>query len=148
MEYNVVEFSKCQQFRHLLYEYNRCINSELDDDNLNEWLNKIMTVGDPMGIIVNEKIIAFLLLYCNNKENLAAYICNVHVDKRYRGKRLSVNLIDRAIQICRDRKFKCINLDVAESNIPALKIYRSCGFIESERYFKGSECNIRMTYYI
>ena len=146
MVYNVQELSRYQDSHKLLYDYNKRIGCELDNDHLSEWLNKILSVWEPLGIIVNVEIIAFLLLYCNNEETLEAYICNVYVDTRYRGMKLSSNLIDRAIRICRDKQFKCINLDVAESNRPALKIYKSCGFVETERYYANKEYKLRMTY--
>ena len=148
MEYNVLELSKCSDSHRLLYAYNKRIGCDLDNEHLNEWLYKILSVGDPLGIVINDEIIAFLMLYCNNEETLEAYICNVYVDSQYRGMKLSANLIDTAIRICRERNFKCINLDVAESNIPALKIYMSCGFVETERYCINTEYKLKMTYYL
>lgn len=148
MEYNVLELASYKDSYQLLYSFNRRIGTDIDNNHLNEWLYKILSVGDPLGIIINDEIIAFLLLYCNNEETLEAYICNVYVDSRYRGMKLSANLMDKAISICRDRNFKCINLDVAESNIPALRIYMSRGFVETERYYVNAEYKLRMTYYL
>lgn len=148
MEYKVVQLSEDINGFELLKQYNKRIGCSLADDELQEWLDKIITKGVPLGIIVNGEIIAFLLLYCNNTETLEAYICNVYVDDTYRGKKLSMRLVEESINICKDRRFKCINLDVSETNIPARKVYEYCGFIESNKYLKDSEKYLRMTYYL
>lgn len=142
----IVELSKQPNAHKLLYKYNHSIGCTLDDDSLNQWISKILSIGDPIAIIEGEEIIAFLLLYCNKKDTLEAYICNVFVNELYRGNNLSKLLIERAIDICKQRCFKVVDLDVAENNTPARSVYIKCGFIETMRYKKDSINYIHMSY--
>ncbi len=84
--------------------------------------------GEVIGIVEENHIIAMLNLYCNNYETLSAYICNVYVLENYRGRNIAKKLIEKAIDICKFRNFKKINLHVAPDNIPAVKTYRNLGF--------------------
>lgn len=146
MDLSIIELSKYPNAHKILYEYNCDIGCTLDDEALNQWIEKIIKIGDPIAIVENEKIIAFLLLYCNNMDTLEAYICNVFVNGHHRGKKLSKLLVEKAQAICSQRNFRVINLDVAEDNIPARKIYAECGFVETRKYVKDSLIYIRMQY--
>lgn len=146
MDFSVVKLSDCYDGFQLLKDYNQSISCKLDDNELNLWIEKILNIGDPLAIIINNKIVAFLLLYCNKLDTLEAYICNVYVNELFRGRKLSKLLLERAINICKSRNFRVINLDVSEDNLPAKKVYLQCGFIETERYVRGNENYIKMSY--
>lgn len=148
MNYLVEQLNKNNKACDLLYRYNKRICCSLSDDDLIIWINKIITIGDPLGIIDDNEIVAFLLLYCNKLETLDAYICNVFVEPKYRGQKLSRILVEKAIEICKSRNFRVVYLDVAKDNLPAIKIYSLCGFTQTEYYFKESECYVKMAYYL
>lgn len=120
---------------------------ELSDNELNAWIDKILRKGggDPLCILKDGAIIAFLLLYCNKYDTLEAYICNVYVLEQYRGNGLSRILVDRAIEICKQREFISIYLDVACDNMPAIKTYLRCGFRMTEQYDKEGEAFYKMS---
>lgn len=145
MDFTIVKLSDYSNAFKLLHEYNYSIACTLDENELNVWIEKILSIGDPLAIIINNKIIAFLLLYCNHFDTLEAYICNVYVHESFRGNKLSQLLVENAIDICKSRNFKVINLDVADDNLPAKKIYTKCGFIETKQYLNGTKKYVRMS---
>ena len=130
----------------LIDKYCKDIGNSIPDEELDIWIKKIIRIGDPLGIIINDEIIAFLLLYCNKYDILEAYICNVYVKEGNRGRGLSKLLVNQAIRICHSRGFRTIKLDVAINNAPAIRVYSQCGFFETERYLKGFEPFLKMTY--
>lgn len=148
MNIQIEQMSHYPDAHELLYKWNRDIGCKLDDDALNCWISKILNIGDPIAIIDNGKIIAFILLYCNKMDTLEAYLCNIYVDEHYRGKKLSKLLMQEAIQICKHRSFKVINLDVHVDNIPAIKVYDELGFVETKWYKKDSNDYVQMSYFL
>ena len=142
----VVKLSEYPDAYNIIYRYNHKIGCTLSDGQLSEWIDKILKIGDPLAIIKDGNIIAFLLLYCNKFDTLEAYICNVYVEEQFRGCKLSKILVEEAIAICKSRNFKTINLDVAENNIAAIKVYSQCGFVETDRYFRDKDTFLQMTY--
>ena len=112
----------------LIWNHNKEIGRTLSDEELRKGIEKFIKCGCPIAIIENNKIIAFLMLYCNNISTLEAYICNVYVIDSYRGKGLSNLLLEKAINICEQKNFVKIKLHVAENNIVAIQLYKKYGF--------------------
>lgn len=104
------------------------IKNYLDEDYFEEWFNKIVNTGNIIAIVDRDRIIAFALLYCNYKDTLDAYICNIYVLERYRGIGLSVRLLEKAVDVCKDKGFKSISLHVNKNNFAAIHIYKRFGF--------------------
>lgn len=144
----VIELKTMDSAHDLIDLYCKMNGYSIKAEELEIWINKIISIGDPLGIIIDNSIIAFLLLYCNNYQTREAYICNVYVSHDHRGKCLSKLLVEKAIQICRSRKFVRINLDVAQNNTPALKVYSQCGFAITEEYLKETEPFYKMSFSI
>ena len=118
----------------LLWDHNKEIGRNLSDEELRTGIRKFLEKGDVIGIVEKDRIVAMLVLYCNNYETLEAYICNVYVVNEYRGNNLSLQMVEKAVEICKDRRFRTIRLHVSESNIPAVKTYRKLGFAFSDGY--------------
>lgn len=135
------------QAKQLMIQHCRDIGNDISEDKFNEWFEKIERTGNMIAIIDNSRIIAFLLLYCNHKETLDAYLCNVYVLSDYRGKSLSVGLLKKAIEICKQKGFKSVSLDVDKDNKIAIRIYEKFGF---HAYISesGRKDRISMRYYI
>lgn len=112
----------------LIWKHNKEIGRSLSDEELERGIHKFIDHGNVISIIENNRIIAFLMLYCNNYETLEAYICNVYVLKPYRGVGLSKLLMDKAIDICVANKFETIKLHVAEDNYNAVGLYKAYAF--------------------
>lgn len=145
ISYDVVNLKTMENAQELIATYCNKNGYSIKGDELEKWINKIISVGDPLGILYGNEIIAFLLLYCNKYDTLEAFICNVFVREDFRGKRLSELLVKKAIEICKDRNFKCVNLDVVRNNESAVRVYTSCGFCKTGSFIKESESYYKMT---
>jgi RimJ/RimL family protein N-acetyltransferase len=90
----------------------------------------LMTPGWKRSIIGldNGKIIAHLNLNGNIQSDLHRTKLGMGMDSHYRGQGLGKRLIQFAIQFCRENKIEYIDLSVFAHNIPAIKLYKSCGF--------------------
>lgn len=107
---------------------NYCISiNNYNPDTFDSWYNKINSIGNIIAI-TDSCIIAFLLLYCTQKEIKDGYICNVYVLNQYRGLGLSVRLLDKAAEVCKSFGFKSVSLHVSEDNEKAIRIYERYGF--------------------
>lgn len=110
----------------LVKDYCISINN-YNPDSFDSWFNKINGIGNIIAITYS-KIIAFLLLYCTQKDIKDGYICNVYVLDQYRGLGLSVRLLDKAVDVCKSLGFKSVSLHVSEDNEKAIYIYERYGF--------------------
>jgi ribosomal-protein-alanine N-acetyltransferase len=69
-----------------------------------------------------------------------AEILAIAVAKHRRRLGYAASLIRRGISACQDRIMSCIYLEVAESNIPALRLYEKFGFLvigRRENYYRS-----------
>ena len=112
------------------------------------WYNKIISKGNVIAI-QSRGIIAFLLLYCTQKESLDGYICNVCVLESFRGLGLSVKLLDKAIKVCKGKGFASVSLHVDRTNIKAIRVYEKYGFISTGQYkYNDDGIQMEMRYFI
>ncbi len=118
----------------LMWNHNREIGRTLSDEELKLGIEKFIDKGNAIAIIKDEKIIAFLMLYCNAYDTLAAYICNVYVLEQYRRKHCADTMMRMAIEICKEKQFTTVHLHVAESNEPAVALYKELGFSFTDGY--------------
>lgn len=100
---------------------------------LKNGFKKFIKHGNIIGYELNGKIIAMGNLYCNNYNDLVAYINNVEVLKEYRGCGLSNSIVKLAIEIAKKNKFKKIKLHVEKSNYAAIELYKKNGFRFTEK---------------
>ena len=59
-----------------------------------------------------------------------AHLLNIAVDPEFRRRGIARRLLEKMIQICKDDGVMVIQLEVRKSNIPAIELYRSLGFVE------------------
>ncbi len=112
----------------LIQKHCQDINNDLGKEKFEEWFKKIVNTGNVIAIIDRDRIIAFALLYCNHKDTLDAYLCNVYVLEPYRGIGLSVLLLEKAVDVCKENGFKSISLHVDKDNYKAIHVYEKYGF--------------------
>ena len=87
------------------------------------------------------KIIGFANFY-NYEEHKSAFIGNVVIDEKYRGRGLGKELISNMLKIAHEKyKLPEIKISVFNANTPALLLYLSFGFvpydIEEKKDLKG-----------
>lgn len=87
---------------------------------------------------------ALLLVYHENNvigcaglralDNDTAELKRMFVQVAYRGNKIGQQILDRMIEIAKERNYKTIRLDTLQSMTPALNLYRSYGFYEIPAY--------------
>ncbi|NYB73908.1 ribosomal protein S18-alanine N-acetyltransferase [Sedimentibacter hydroxybenzoicus DSM 7310] len=68
------------------------------------------------------------------------HITNVAVLPQYRKKGVATHLINKMIEICKCSEITQMTLEVRESNIPAINLYKKFGFLEHgkrPRYYQA-----------
>lgn len=142
----IVRINDLENAEQLLLDHNREIGRTLTDAELTAGVRKFLANGEVLGYVRDGHIIGMLNLYCNNYETLEAYICNVYILEGFRGHHYARNLVSRAIEICKQKKFKSVRLHVAENNIPAVTVYENLGFSFTGEY-KESDAEMRLPLY-
>lgn len=93
---------------------------------------------------VDEKVVGYMGLQIFSSEG---YVTNVAVLPEYRRQGIAKMLIEKQMQ----NEMSFITLEVRESNLPAIKLYESCGFenvgIRPKFYTNPTENAIIMTRY-
>ena len=93
---------------------------------------------------VDEKVVGYMGLQIFSGEG---YVTNVAVLPEYRRQGIAKMLIEKQLQ----NEMSFITLEVRESNLPAIKLYESCGFenvgIRPKFYTNPTENAIIMTKY-
>lgn len=80
-----------------------------------------------------------------------ADISNIVVHKDFRNQKIGSILLESLINLTLSLNLKCINLEVCESNIPAIKLYEKYGFDICglrKKYYNNSENAILMKKYL
>jgi ribosomal protein S18 acetylase RimI-like enzyme len=73
------------------------------------------------------QLIAFLDMPREHWRN-AALISNLYVDRKFRGRAIATELINRAVQWAQENSIRAIWLETQSNNYPACQFYRKCGF--------------------
>ena len=77
------------------------------------------------------------------------HILDVAVDRNHRGKGIGKLLVERVLSDCRGREAAFVSLEVRESNLSAIHLYRQLGFIETgcrKAYYENGEDALLMEY--
>lgn len=128
----------------IIWNHNKEIGRDLSDEDLKNGIKKFLNQGYVVAVLEKKHVLALLVLYCNNFDTLEAYICNVYVLTKFRKQGLSKLLLEKAIRMCRDKKFSTIKLHVAEKNTPAISLYKQYGFIFNGKYKDDGEKQLEM----
>ena len=97
-------------------------------------MKKFLDKGNVIAIVYDKMIIGMANLYCNNYDTKEAYLNNVELLKEYRGIGLSKLIVEKAICVAKDNNFLSIKLNVEESNLIAVNLYKKYGFIFTNNY--------------
>lgn len=125
---NIVYLKELDDSFHLLMDFNKKIKIYKTEDEMAQTINKFLDLGNPIGIVENNTLIAYFNLYCNNFDTLEAYFGNLYVLEEYRKQGLAKKLVFESFDFAKKNGFKTILLHVAKDNVPAIKLYESCGF--------------------
>lgn len=106
----------------------RFINSDID-----EYINKIYFQAELIPHYIQGDLAGLIAFYCNNQISKEAFITSIIVDPKYRGIKISINLVNIVKSIALSRGFTQCKLQVHKDNEIAINLYKRCGFeFESE----------------
>jgi len=77
------------------------------------------------------------------------HIMNVAVDPDLRGSGVGRALVQKVLDDCREAGASFVSLEVRESNLPAISLYRNMGFAvvgKRKRYYENGEDALMMEY--
>ncbi|WP_071392704.1 GNAT family N-acetyltransferase [Bacillus tuaregi] len=90
-----------------------------------------------IGAYEGEILAGFLWLYKHNYfGEMRLHINQIIVDERFRGKKVGSQLMKEAERVARQYDIKIIDLFVSETNLQAINMYDSIGYITERRYMK------------
>ena len=124
--------SEAQVAEHLL----------LCDSGFKPALSSRVEIGDYAKKIINNAmrfeawkgrdLVGLAAMYCNDPKSPVAYITSVSVLNEWTGIGIAGVLLNKCIEYAKANAIWRIDLEVAEDNEPALRLYRKYGFIAGE----------------
>ncbi len=111
-----------------------------------EWKQKLANLKNPTVVVCDEgQAIGMAGAYQEKGVNLKhiAYIWGVYLRKSYRGKGVSIKLMEALlVEIAKNTEIEKINLNVNTGRLSAVKLYKKLGFkiagtLHKEMKFKG-----------
>lgn len=94
--------------------------------DIDEYSEKILDKAEILSVVKDGKIVACVILYCNDSDNRRAYIPLVGVLRQYRGLGYAKVLVQSAISMAKSRKFRTLGIHTESES--ALNLYQSIGF--------------------
>ncbi len=89
--------------------------------------NEIIKTAHSFGVYEDNELIGMII--CEERTwNNSLYIENILVSEKYRRKGIGKLLIEKAIADANQKKFRLIELETQNTNVPAIKFYQSQGF--------------------
>lgn len=112
-------------------------------------LNEIVAQGNSFGAYDNGKLIGYII--CEDRDwNNTLFIETFLIAESYRGKGIGSLLITALIKHAREKKYRLIELEVQNTNFPAIIFYQKNGFsltgLNLKLYDKLDEIALYMTY--
>ncbi len=121
---------------------NKCFKVPWSKDSfISELSNKL---ADYIVMEENHQIVAYLGIWYIIDQG---HITNIAVHPEHRGRGYAKELIDTIIQRAKERNCDSITLEVRKSNVPAIRLYESKGFISAgirPKYYENIEDAIIM----
>ena len=111
----------CEAFKTLKSEFYNI------PQNYNEFVAKVHKYGICV-IAKNETVEGLIAFYANNHETKVAFITSVLVSKNSRGKGIGTQLVKTCEDVCKEKGFKKISLEVHKENYIAISLYRKFGY--------------------
>ncbi len=101
--------------------------------DVEQYSQKLNSLGEGWGVIKNEKLVAFCGGYINDFITRKAYLQLLLVSEKYQGLGLGSSLITAFYEYAKKMNFKQIQLTVDTENEKALYLYHKKDFIESTK---------------
>lgn len=102
-------------------------------------------LSDYIVAVENEEVVGYAGLWQPIDEG---HITNIVTRKDKRGNHIGTKMLEEIINIAKDKKLKCVTLEVNEHNQTAIKLYKKYNFIEvgkRTKYYNNQDDAIIMT---
>ncbi len=122
---------------HLAILEKSCFDDPWSETALKESI--VTPAGTGFALTINNEIIGYLLAYHIVDEG---HLLNIAIRPDFRGQGLGRHLLEYWLQIGIREKWVVAYLEVRAGNIPAIELYRSCGFTEMglrKKYYADGE---------
>ena len=96
--------------------------------NLKQYSEKLHVHSERITVKIDGSLAGVLCVYANNLESKEAFISYVSVSEEHKGGGVGKILMRTAIDLCSTKGMISIRLEVAENNLPAIKLYRGFDF--------------------
>lgn len=107
------------------YFYNQESNNSECIEKLSQ---KYFKCGRFLAVFQEDKILGFCAYYANDNDNFISFISMIVLIPDARGKGISSQLIDIVVDDCKTLGMHSIELEVADTNLRAIKFYKKKGF--------------------
>lgn len=98
--------------------------------DINRYARKITELAKRVEAWDRDVLVGLVATYCNAADRREAYITTVSIAPDSQGRGLASKLIQRSVEIARNRGFARISLEVDSRSFAALQLYRKHGFQE------------------
>ena len=109
--------------------------------DLLEYSLKLNNLATSFVLVCNGCIAGLVFAYFYDRPSKKGFITLVHLKNEFRGKHLSVPLMDSVKRYAQALRFDCLELVVYRKNEAAFNLYAKCGF--QVIYEEGGRCLMR-----
>ena len=99
---------------------------EASDDDLERY-QRMISQGFSLGAYEKDKLVGIVIAEAKSWNN-SLWIWDIQVSDKHRRKGIASLLLDRLTVLAKDAGFRIIGLEVQNTNVPAISLYRKAGF--------------------
>ena len=127
----IIKLSNNETDIQILFDYLKDVDRDFQTPlsskvNLYEFARKTLANGHAFMARENDKFVALVTLYCNDKVTVKAFLPILSVKECYRGKGYARQLVNIVINMSRLYEMKTVNVDSV--NPIAISLYKNVGF--------------------
>ena len=117
-----------QSITNLINQQNRLLNGALIYQPADEYVEKIIKNANIVTHSILGQLAGFIAYYCNDPGYEVAFLTMLCVAPEYTGKGTGRRLLHYSINDISLKGFSRYELEVKETNLPAIQLYKSAGF--------------------
>lgn len=99
---------------------------------IRDYANKIVGNAARFEAWSGHKLVGLIAAYCNDQKQRTAYITSVSVLRAWTGLGIAADLLAQCVEHAKVSRVQQINLEVAQANTSAIKLYEKSGFTVSK----------------
>ncbi|MBR1376219.1 MAG: GNAT family N-acetyltransferase [Bacilli bacterium] len=127
---NEIELNRCDELLNLLILDERKYDQTIDEYfKVKDYFKNVIKGNNfLLGYIIDDKIVGYIFI--KNIDNSNYLIDGLYVEEEYRRRGIGKKLINKALELCKQRNAKCIDINVMYKNDLAKNLYKLLGFEE------------------